>query len=58
MPWHVMKSAQCPVSKPWAVVQDSNGKVVGCHASKADANKQLAALNANAHSVQLKTWRL
>ena len=47
MPWHVDKTAQCPASKPWGVIKNSDGKVVGCHATKKDANKQLAALNAN-----------
>lgn len=48
MPWHIAKRpSQCGASKPWAVIQDSNSKIVGCHASKASAQKQLAALNAN-----------
>lgn len=45
MPYHVGKSAQCPASKPWAVILDATGKSVGCHPTKAAANKQLAALN-------------
>jgi hypothetical protein len=47
MPWHVSKSSECPASKPWAVIKDSNGEVEGCHATKAAANKQLKALYAN-----------
>jgi len=47
MPWHVAESGKCPASKPWAVIKDSDGSVEGCHASKADANKQMAALYAN-----------
>lgn len=47
MPWHIAKSDACPASKPWAVIKDSDGDVEGCHASKADAQKQLGALNAN-----------
>lgn len=44
MPWHMGKSAECPSSKPWAVIKDDDGKVVGCHMTKADAQKQMAAL--------------
>lgn len=47
MPWHVDKSDRCPASRPWAVIKDADGAIEGCHASKADANKQLAALYAN-----------
>jgi HK97 family phage prohead protease len=51
MPWHIEpKHSSCPVSKPWAVVKDSDGKVVGCHPSKESANAQLAALNINVKS--------
>jgi hypothetical protein len=41
MPWHISKSAKCPPSKPYGVIQDSNGKVVGCHATQASARKQM-----------------
>jgi HK97 family phage major capsid protein/HK97 family phage prohead protease len=45
MPWHIdSDNAKCA---GWAVVKDSDGKVVGCHATKAKALAQLAALNAN-----------
>jgi len=47
MPWHVAKSGSCPDSKPWAVVKNSDGTVEGCHASEADAKKQMAALYAS-----------
>lgn len=47
MPYHVAKTSGCPASKPWGVIKNSDGKIMGCHASKADANKQLAALYAN-----------
>jgi HK97 family phage prohead protease len=46
MPWHVSKSSECPESKPWACIRDSNGTVEGCHATEADARKQMAALYA------------
>lgn len=45
MPYHVMKSEQCPVSKPWAVMKDEPHEVVACHETEDDANKQLTALN-------------
>jgi hypothetical protein len=52
MPWHISKRpGDCGKAKPWAVVQDSTGKVVGCHTSKADAQKQMAALYANVLSL-------
>ncbi len=45
MPWHVEQSGECPASRPWAVVKDSDGTIEGCHASEADAQDQLTALN-------------
>lgn len=51
MPWHTVKdNGECPTDKPWAVVQDDTEEVVGCHANEADANAQLAALNASEKS--------
>jgi len=47
MPWHIGKSAKCPASKPHAVIKDSDGSVAGCHATKAEAQKQMAALYAD-----------
>ena len=47
MPWHVARSDECPASKPWAVITDSSGDVVGCHESQAAAQRQMAALYAN-----------
>jgi HK97 family phage prohead protease len=47
MPYHVATSAKCPASKPWAVLKDGDGKVMGCHPAKGDAQKQMAALYAN-----------
>lgn len=55
MPWHVGTSSQCPASKPHAVIKDSDGSVVGCHATKEKANKQLAALNANEGTMSQST---
>lgn len=48
MPWHISKGhSECPSSKPWAVVKDSDGEVEGCHETKAKAQRQIAALNAS-----------
>lgn len=46
MPWHIGSHESCPVSKPHAVIKDSDGSLAGCHASEADASKQMAALYA------------
>ncbi len=45
MPWHISTSA--PGCSGFAVVKDSDSKVVGCHPTKAKALAQLAALNIN-----------
>ena len=47
MPYHAAKSAKCPASKPWAAVKTGDGTVMGCHPTKAKAQKQVAALYAN-----------
>lgn len=47
MPYHAAESAKCPASKPWAAIKNADGKVMGCHATKAGAQKQVAALYAN-----------
>lgn len=52
MPYHVAKSSKCPTAKPWAVIKDSDGSVMGCHPSKGAAGKQLAALYANEPSAK------
>ena len=47
MPWHVEQGhVECGASRPFAVVRDGNGTVEGCHASRASANRQMAALYA------------
>lgn len=46
MPWQIRQNFQdC---SGWAVVQESNQRVVGCHETREQALRQLAALNANA----------
>lgn len=49
MPYTVKKSSKCPKDKPYAVVKksDPNGKVFGCHPSRASAVKQIAAIESN-----------
>lgn len=69
MPYTTGKSAQCPSSKPWAVL-GPDGKPVpgGCHPTQAKAQAHLGALQSNvpdaksANLSDLKTrrepWRL
>ena len=48
MPYHKEEGhEECPASKPWAVVKDDDGAVMGCHASEGDADEQIQALYAN-----------
>lgn len=48
MPYHVVSDhAECSADKPHAVVKESDGTVMGCHASEDDAHAQMAALYAN-----------
>jgi phage head maturation protease len=52
VPWHIGKSSRCPASRPWAVITNSTGRPAGCHPTKAAAQAQLAALNAQGASAQ------
>jgi len=45
MPWTVSRTDACPASRPWGVTKDDDGSIEGCHASEADAQAQLVALN-------------
>ena len=47
MPWHIGSSDSCPASKPYAVIQDADGSVSGCHATKEEAKSQVSALYAS-----------
>src|SRR5512146_306783 len=48
MPYHkVQGHSGCPSGRPWAVVKDSDGEVMGCHANEDSADRQIAALHAN-----------
>jgi hypothetical protein len=52
MPWHISHGhSSCASSKPWAVIKDSDGSVVGCHETEDSAKAQLAALNASENSM-------
>jgi Phage Mu protein F like protein len=47
MPWHIVEdSAQCPASRPYAVVKDATGQIEGCHPSRMAATDHMAALYA------------
>lgn len=53
MPYEVVKDeSACSASKPWAVKKKGGSEVFGCHATKADAEKQQAALYANETSAR------
>jgi hypothetical protein len=43
MPWHI--EDEHPECEGYAVVKDSDGEVEGCHRTRAQAERQLAALN-------------
>lgn len=47
MPYHVGTSAECGTSKPYAVVKDDSGEVMGCHDTKDKADAQIAAIHAS-----------
>lgn len=47
MPYHVAKNGACPSSKPWAVIKDTSGEVMGCHDTEEEALAQLRALYVN-----------
>ena len=48
MPYHIEKdTVSCPESKPFAVVKNTDGDIMGCHATEDQAKHQLAALYAN-----------
>jgi HK97 family phage prohead protease len=47
MPWHVSRSDECPASKPWAVIKDTDDTVEGCHETEDAAKAQMRALYAS-----------
>lgn len=56
MPWHLVEAhSECSDSQPWAVVQDDSGEVEGCHATRSDAEDQMAALYASEADQELSS---
>lgn len=47
MPYDVGKDDRCPASKPWAVTKESDGTLLGCHATEDDAQDQRIAILIN-----------
>jgi hypothetical protein len=48
MPYRIEEEhSECPVSEPWAVVKEDDGKVMGCHPNEEDAQEQIDALYAD-----------
>lgn len=58
MPWHVARSVNCPAAKPWAVIKNADGQVVGCHVNRDAANAQMAALYASEPESSMRTGLL
>ena len=53
MPYHIAHGIQgC---SGYAVVKDDDGKIMGCHSTKSEANAQLAALHISEKS-QSAEW--
>lgn len=52
MPYHVAQSSECPSDRPWAVVKDETGEIMGCHGSEESAMEQMDALYANEADVE------
>lgn len=56
MPYKVSSDCGCPESKPHGIVKKDTGKKVGgCHATKADAVKQMQAMMASEHSMKMES---
>lgn len=53
MPYHISKSESCPSSKPYAVIKDADGEIMGCHESRSSAEDQLAAIHIN----EVSSWQ-
>ena len=54
MPYSVLETKSCPVSKPFGVIKDDTRKVMGCHSSEGDAEKQIRALYASKNVARAK----
>jgi hypothetical protein len=47
MPWRISPDdSECPAGRPWGVRLEATGRLEGCHASREDAEAQVAALHA------------
>lgn len=56
MPWHKEENhSECDESKPWAVVQDDSGEVMGCHETEESADEQLTALYSSENENKTKS---
>lgn len=48
MPYEIVEDhPDCPSTDPWGVVKEDDGKLMGCHESKAKAQKQISAIYAS-----------
>ena len=48
MPWTIRQNdPNCPPDRPWSVRQTETGDLEGCHPTREDAVRQVAALHAN-----------
>lgn len=47
MPYHVAQTSRCPISRPWAVIKDDDDTIMGCHATREAAERQMRAIHAN-----------
>lgn len=54
MPYHIASSAECPDDKPYAVVKDADGSILGCHETPEDAAAQIAAVERSEAAVRWK----
>lgn len=52
MPWKVERGHGCPDDKPWAVVKETTGEKVACHATKEKAQAQQRLLYAQENKVE------
>lgn len=55
MPWHVEQGGGTCGASQWAVIKDDDGSTAGCHASKAEADAQLAALYASERDADMRS---
>ncbi len=47
MPYKAKQDDRCPASKPWGVIKETDGALMGCHPSEEAAMEQVQALYAN-----------